>query len=70
VANAVADGTTVPRRSAGRPRSRADRERDTDVDRQLAAAGILPGDPRLYPASIEGPAKGDGSPEHGSASGQ
>jgi hypothetical protein len=53
VANAVADGTTVPRGGAGRPRSRADRDRDSAVDRELAAAGILPGDPRLYPASIE-----------------
>lgn len=45
VANAVADGTTGndPRRSA------ADRERDDAVDRQLRAAGIEPGDPRLYP---------------------
>lgn len=45
VANAVADGTTDP----GRRRSRADRERDADVDRLLAEAGIQPGDPRLYP---------------------
>jgi hypothetical protein len=48
VANAVADGTT------GRPRSRADRERDTAVDRALQAAGIGPGDPRLHQASIDG----------------
>jgi hypothetical protein len=33
-------------------RSRADRERDDLVDRQLRAAGIEPGDPRLYPTSI------------------
>jgi hypothetical protein len=45
VANAVADGTTTP----GRPRSRADRERDAEVDRILADAGIKPGDPSLYP---------------------
>ena len=54
VGNAVADGTTSP--SAGRrgvhERSRADQERDDEVDRQLRAAGIDPGDPRLYPTSI------------------
>jgi hypothetical protein len=48
VANAVADGTT------GRPRSRADRERDDAVDRALQAAGIGPGDPRLHQTSIDG----------------
>jgi hypothetical protein len=47
VANAVADGTT------GRPRSRADRERDSAVDRALQEAGIGPGDPRLHPTSID-----------------
>jgi hypothetical protein len=52
VAGAVADGTTQP---AGRPRSRADQERDSDVDRQLRAAGIGPGDPRLYPTSMYRP---------------
>lgn len=68
VANAVADGTTsTSRRSAtaspvamtpasprrGRhERSRADQERDDEVDRQLRAAGIEPGDPRLHPTSI------------------
>jgi hypothetical protein len=46
VANAVADGTT-------RPRSRADRERDSTVDRFLQEAGIGPGDPRLHPTSID-----------------
>lgn len=51
VANAVADGTTSP----GRRRSRADRERDGDVDRVLARAGIQPGDPRLYPETLHGP---------------
>jgi len=69
VANAVADGTTTaPGRSdraqapgqggpasALRPRSRADRERDDVVDRQLAAAGIYPGDPRLHPPILHGP---------------
>ena len=53
VANAVADGTTSP----GRRRSRADRERDGDVDRVLARAGIQPGDPRLYPESLHKPAE-------------
>jgi hypothetical protein len=48
VANAVADGTT------GRPRSRADRERDSAVDRALQEAGIGPGDPRLHHTSIDG----------------
>ena len=48
VANAVADGTT------GRPRSRADRARDSAVDLALEEAGIGPGDPRLHPTSIEG----------------
>jgi hypothetical protein len=52
VAGAVADGTTSP---AGRPRSRADRERDSEVDHQLRAAGIRPGDPRMYPTSMYGP---------------
>jgi hypothetical protein len=48
VANAVADGTT------GRPRSRADRARDSAVDQALQEAGIGPGDPRLHPTSIDG----------------
>lgn len=68
VANAVADGTTTPRTAAGsdsgrggsgdsarwglHSRSRADQQRDEEVDRQLRAAGIEPGDPRLYPTSI------------------
>lgn len=51
VANAVADGTTTPA-PFGRPRSRTDQARDEAVDRQLRAAGIEPGDPRLYPAQI------------------
>lgn len=49
--NAVADGTTTPWRGV-HERSRADRERDDAVDRQLRAAGIEPGDPRLYPTAI------------------
>ena len=56
VANAVADGTTRPPDAGGRrgphERSRADQRRDDEVDRQLRAAGIEPGDPRLYPSSI------------------
>lgn len=54
VANAVADGTTdpFPRQSGWHARSAADQRRDLDVDRQLMAAGIQPGDPRLYPTSI------------------
>jgi hypothetical protein len=54
VANAVADGTTdpFPRPRGWHARSAADQQRDQDVDRHLAAAGILPGDPRLYPTSI------------------
>jgi hypothetical protein len=52
VANAVADGTTTSRTQPSR--SRADQARDDAVDRQLRAAGIAPGDPRLYPTSIDG----------------
>lgn len=59
VANAVADGTTSPRRGP-HTRSRADQARDGDVDRQLRAAGIHPGDPRLYPTSISSAPSGDG----------
>jgi hypothetical protein len=55
VANAVADGTTAPPPAgpAGRPRSRADRARDLEVDRALEEAGITPGDPRLHPTPID-----------------
>jgi hypothetical protein len=57
VANAVADGTTAAGAGVNpRPRSRADRERDAAVDRVLEDAGIRPGDPRLHPTSIDGPA--------------
>lgn len=34
--------------AAGAAKPRADRERESDVDRELLAAGILPGDPSLY----------------------
>lgn len=61
VANAVADGTTTaetaPARRGAHERSSADQRRDDAVDRQLRAAGIEPGDPRLYPTSIS-----DGGP--------
>jgi hypothetical protein len=33
---------------AGATKPRADRDRESDVDRELLAAGILPGDPSLY----------------------
>lgn len=54
LANAVADGTTdpTPRQRGWHARSAADQRRDLDVDQQLLAAGIRPGDPRLYPTSI------------------
>ncbi|HLI53394.1 MAG TPA: hypothetical protein VKU88_03635 [Acidimicrobiales bacterium] len=51
VANAVADGTTRPRRGLHQ-RSAADQRRDLEVDRQLKAAGIEPGDPRLHPTAL------------------
>lgn len=54
VSNAVADGTTKPRRGLHQ-RSVADQRRDYEVDRQLQEAGIEPGDPRLYPTSISEP---------------
>ncbi|MCU4183197.1 hypothetical protein K6U06_02405 [Acidiferrimicrobium sp. IK] len=60
VANAVADGTTNP---VAQPdlgerwaKSSADADREQRIDRELAAAGILPGDPRLRPTSITQPA--------------
>jgi hypothetical protein len=55
LAGAVADGTTSPRSPARGPhaRSRADQRRDDAVDAQLRAAGIRPGDPRLYPTSLK-----------------
>jgi hypothetical protein len=39
-------GAPAGRSHGGKPR--ADRERESDVDRELLAAGILPGDPSLY----------------------
>lgn len=53
VANATADGTTSPlgqSRDLGgrRHKSKADAERESQVDRELRAVGILPGDPRLH----------------------
>lgn len=62
VASAVADGTTsaagAPRDAAHAPaaslderwaKAPADAAREARIDRELAAAGILPGDPRLSP---------------------
>lgn len=37
-------------------KSRRDRRQEVDVDRVLLAAGVLPGDPSLYPTSQGGPA--------------
>lgn len=58
VANAVADGTTDgmshDMTHGDQRRSAADRARDDAVDSQLRAAGIEPGDPRLYPTPAEG----------------
>ncbi|HMC38040.1 MAG TPA: hypothetical protein VKI19_00160, partial [Acidimicrobiales bacterium] len=51
LAGAVADGTTRATRG-WHERSRADQERDDAADRELRAAGIEPGDRRLYPTSI------------------
>ena len=70
VSNAVADGTTgattdttIGGTVPGRRRSKADRQRDADVDRALAAAGLEPGDPRLYPETIHRPPTPAGSTE-------
>jgi hypothetical protein len=50
-----AAGTSVTRDESVRvpQKSRADIERERDVDQELRAAGIEPGDPRLYPDSID-----------------
>jgi hypothetical protein len=45
------DGASGPARG-WRARSAADQRRDDEVDRQLRAAGIEPGDPRLHPTSL------------------
>ncbi len=65
VANAVADGTTNPLAPPDPParpnidqrwsKAGADAEREQRIDRELAAAGILPGDPRLRPTAITHP---------------
>jgi hypothetical protein len=64
VATAVADGTAGPEgrpRDLARPRrkSGADAEREAAVDDQLLAAGIPPGDPRLYPPTVSDAATRD-----------
>jgi hypothetical protein len=50
--NALGDAGLLDRRgrvkSGTRPRTRTDAEREARVDRDLLAAGIAPGDPRLY----------------------
>ena len=60
VSNAVADGTTNPVAhpdlSERWAKSAGDAAREERIDRELAAAGILPGDPRLTPTSITQPA--------------
>jgi hypothetical protein len=56
VYTAVADGTTAPPSSNLSPpwrKARADAEREQRVDVELSRAGILPGDPRLHPATIK-----------------
>jgi hypothetical protein len=45
-----ADGRAPVTAGYGGAKPRADRERESDVDRELLAAGILPGDPSLYGA--------------------
>jgi hypothetical protein len=63
VANAIADRTAnpLPQADIGArwAKSSADSQREQRIDRELAAAGILPGDPRLTPNAITQP----GAPE-------
>jgi hypothetical protein len=60
IGNAVADGTTNPAPpidvGTRRAKAAADAGREERIDRELAAAGILPGDPRLHPPSATRPA--------------
>jgi hypothetical protein len=49
MANAVADSDE---RSGRWRKSKADAERESGVDRELRAAGIHPGDPRLHPTTV------------------
>ena len=64
VANAVADGTTnpLPQADLGErwAKSAGDAQREERIDRELAAAGILPGDPRLHPTAITQPGSSEG----------
>jgi len=73
VSSAVSDGTTVPRSqgpdlsgpdlSEHGQKARADAERERRIDAELAAAGIVPGDPRLHPISLnDGDAYGSVAP--------
>ncbi len=48
IAEPAAGGLEGPRRRRAPGRPRADADREAQVDRDLMAAGILPGDPRLY----------------------
>jgi hypothetical protein len=60
VASAIADGTSSAEgRPRPRPKSSADAERELAVDQQLLAAGIPPGDPRLYPPTVSDAATTD-----------
>jgi hypothetical protein len=63
VTNAVNDGTTTPRGTPGADlsgrwqKAQADARRELRIDAALRAAGLVPGDPRLHPATInDGPA--------------
>jgi hypothetical protein len=64
--NALGDAGLLDRRgrvkSGAQPRTRTDAEREARVDRDLLAAGIAPGDPRLYTL----PSFPDPAPEQGS----
>lgn len=57
LSGAVADGTTAPgpHGAAPIPKAAADAAREARIDRELAAAGIYPGDPRLHPPSTTRP---------------
>ena len=57
VAGAIADVDAGPAPPQGDParawrKSKGDMERESQVDSQLRAAGIAPGDPRLHPTTI------------------
>jgi len=68
LANAVADRVTSPAAPPGVievdrswARAGADAEREARIDRDLSAAGIGPGDPRLYPTPVHPVAGGEAS---------